>query len=149
MAVHVRTFYKEEADFDQQVEDWLNSLPQPLDVDMQFSAQSHITVIAREAESPRAAAALLAAQVLIAAAPSDPSPDGTLADDVQDNNGGHWTIGSGNATLRNRIQAAGGIGSEYLFINGKLYAHGLDLNWYWWHDDSLSFTNVGATQPTS
>jgi len=65
--VHVRTFWSGYQDFESRVADWLNGLPQPLDVSTHLLRDGHVLFVGREAESPSIAAALLADQATLAA----------------------------------------------------------------------------------
>ncbi|HZJ30864.1 MAG TPA: hypothetical protein VFD21_04805 [Vicinamibacterales bacterium] len=64
-----------------------------------------------------------------------PSPDGTTvppATQITDNTGAIWTIGSGEAILRNGVQAAYGLGSQILWKSNVIYVFGVDSNWWQW-----------------
>ncbi len=78
------------------------------------------------------------------------SPDGTTvppASQIVDNQGTVWTIGSGQAILRNGVQAAGGLGSEILWTNATIYVLGTDNNWWQWTGSGWLF--LGSTRPGS
>jgi hypothetical protein len=61
--------------------------------------------------------------------------------------GAVWTIGSGQAILRNGAQAAGGLGSEILWKSSTIYVLGTDNTWWQW--TGSGWFNVGPTQPGS
>jgi len=66
---------------------------------------------------------------------SGTSPDGTVvptAAQIVDAQGAVWTIGSGQAILRNGIVAAAGAGSKILWSGGAIYVLGTDSRWYLW-----------------
>jgi parallel beta-helix repeat protein len=74
------------------------------------------------------------------------SGDGTTvptnASQIVDNNGGVWTIGAGNAILRNGVQAAGGYGSQIYWKSSTIYV----LNGStWWQWNGSGWLNVGST----
>ena len=78
------------------------------------------------------------------------SPDGTTvppATQIVDNEGAVWTIGSGQAILRNGAQAAGGLGSEILWKNATIYVLGVDSNWWQW--TASGWIIFGPTPPGS
>ena len=78
------------------------------------------------------------------------SPDGTTvppASQIVDNEGAVWTIGSGQAILRNGVQAAFGLGSEILWKNATIYVFGTDSNWWQWNGSG--WVNVGPVAPGS
>jgi len=78
------------------------------------------------------------------------SPDGTTvppASQIVDNEGAVWTIGSGQAILRNGVQAAFGLGSEILWRNATIYVFGTDSNWWQW--TGSGWANVGPVEPGS
>jgi len=78
------------------------------------------------------------------------SPDGTTvppASQIVDNDGAVWTIGTGQAILRNGVQAAGAIGSEILWKNATIYVLGTDGNWWQW--TGSSWVSVGTAEPGS
>ncbi|MEO8256964.1 MAG: right-handed parallel beta-helix repeat-containing protein [Acidobacteriota bacterium] len=77
------------------------------------------------------------------------SPDGTSvpgAASIIDNALNVWTIGSGQAILRNGTQAAGGAGSQILWYQGVIYVLGTDASWWRWTGSTWS--NVGPTSPS-
>ena len=78
------------------------------------------------------------------------SPDGTTvppASQIVDNELAVWTIGSGQAILRNGVQAAGGLGSEILWKSTTIYVLGVDNNWWQW--TGSGWIIFGPTPPGS
>ncbi|MEP6914012.1 MAG: hypothetical protein ABJC89_00130 [Acidobacteriota bacterium] len=77
------------------------------------------------------------------------SPNGTMvpqqASQIVDNLGAVWTIGSGQAILRNGVLAAAAYGPKILWTGGTIYVLGLDNNWWKW--TGYGWTNIGPTQP--
>ncbi|MEO8256963.1 MAG: hypothetical protein ABI868_06410 [Acidobacteriota bacterium] len=66
---------------------------------------------------------------------SGASPDGTRvpgAASVIDDALNVWTIGSGQAILRNGTQADGGWGTQILWYQGVVYVFGTDARWWRW-----------------
>jgi hypothetical protein len=66
---------------------------------------------------------------------------------IVDSIGAVWTIGSGEAILRNGIQANGGYGSKILWKNATVYVLGTDTNWWQW--TGSGWTLYGPTPPGS
>ena len=90
----------------------------------------------------------IAASATVTLSPTTPSPDGTLvpgASQIVDSQGAVWTIGAGQAILRNGTLAAGGYGTKILWSGGTIYVLGLSNTWWKWLGSG--WTNVGATQP--
>ena len=73
------------------------------------------------------------------------SPDGTKGPTVTDGNGGVWTIGSSNQTLKNGVHMGGGLGTEYKYLTDVVYTHGTDSNWHQW--DGSKWIVFGSTEP--
>ena len=67
------------------------------------------------------------------------------ASQIVDDEGAVWTIGAGQAILRNGVQAAGGYGSQILWKNANVYVLGTDSNWWQWIGNG--WVNIGATTP--
>ena len=86
--------------------------------------------------------------------PNDPSvqsvsPDGAEdppAAEIIDTSGNTWTIGAGNAVLRNGTQAEAGTGTILLFSNAnKIYTYASDNAWWNW--TGSSWTRIGPVKP--
>jgi len=69
----------------------------------------------------------------------------TTASQIVDNSGAVWTIGAGNAILRNGAPAGGGYGTKILWKSGAIYVYGTDSNWYQWTGSGW----MKSTPPTS
>jgi hypothetical protein len=80
--------------------------------------------------------------------PQPTSADGTMAPpaaQIVDSQGAVWTIGAGQAILRNGVLAAAAYGPKILWTGGVIYVFGLDNNWWKW--TGSGWTNIGPTQP--
>jgi hypothetical protein len=78
------------------------------------------------------------------------SPDGAIvppAARIVDAQGASWTIGPNGQILRNSTQAGNGVGSSILWWSANIYVLGTDSNWWLWHGDVNSWTNVGPAKP--
>ena len=173
--VKVKSFYLQDSAIETELVDWITAQFADTEVGYDISVVSggpnHLLVILQDkkvqavsdalltAAQVQAAAALNAASILALATLNQqfptPSVDGFMVPDdgntVIDNNVGSWTIGSGNAILRNHANVQGGTGDKILFFNGGIYVRGLDSNWYLWNDFGLnaqSYTLFGPSQPS-
>jgi hypothetical protein len=71
-----------------------------------------------------------------------PSPSGTrvpTASSIIDSSLNVWTIGSGQAILRNGTLAGYGYGTQILWYQGVIYVLGDDNNWWQWTGSTWSF----------
>lgn len=150
MALHVKSFNSEHRDFDAQVDAWLNAFTQPIDVIVR-QAGALTLVIARDAESPMVAAALLASTLLASMHAPSASPEGTrLPDDVNvivDSRGGVWTLGMGNVVLLNNRATGPAVASKLLWLHANIYAFGTDSNWWIWRAETSGWEMLGPIQP--
>lgn len=67
----------------------------------------------------------LTAKVTVMASPPPSNPGGFV-----DGEGAAWTFGPQGETLRNGIQAGGGLGLEYRVCNGSVYVVGINFVWH-------------------
>jgi len=115
-----------------------------------ITAAGSCTISASQAGDSNYNAALDVPQTFSIAATSGggASLDGTTvppASQIVDNTGAVWTIGSGQAILRNGVQAAGGLGSKILWQSAVIYVLGVDDNWWQW--TGSGWIVYGPTQP--
>jgi PKD repeat protein len=76
------------------------------------------------------------------------SPSGTRtppASQIVDDALAVWTIGTGGQILRNGTWAAGGLGSQILWYQGRIYVLGTNSAWWQWMDGS--WAGAGASDP--
>jgi len=66
------------------------------------------------------------------------------ASQIVDNYGAVWTIGGGNAILRNGVQAAGGYGSQIYWKSSTIYVLSGTT---WWQWTGSGWVNAGSTAP--
>ena len=81
-------------------------------------------------------------------APAVVSADGTTvpgAASVTDSSLNVWTIGAGQAILRNGTEANGGYGSQILWYQGVIYVLGTDSRWWRW--TGSGWTIYGSASP--
>jgi PKD repeat protein len=77
-----------------------------------------------------------------------PSPSGTRtppAAQIVDDALAVWTIGTGGQILRNGVSAAGGLGSQILWYQGRVYVLGTNSAWWQWMDGS--WASAGPNDP--
>jgi hypothetical protein len=72
-----------------------------------------------------------------------PSPDGTKGISIIDSQGGTWTIGSDNKTLRNGVHMGNGQGTVYKYVAGVVYVWG--GFWYKW--TGTGWAEFSRTEP--
>lgn len=73
------------------------------------------------------------------------SPDGTKATTITDGQGGVWSLGAQQQTLRNGTQMAGGFGLVYKWLGGVVYVLGTNSWWYKW--TGSAWVSVSQTEP--
>jgi len=82
--------------------------------------------------------------------PLPTSPDGATSQPTSPivDAGGHvWVIASPNIILRDGVQAAGGLGTIILWYQQSIYVWDGGEFWWQWNATTLTWANVGATDP--
>ncbi len=72
-----------------------------------------------------------------------PSPDGTKGTSIIDSEGGEWTIGPDNKTLRNGVHMGNGQGTVYKYVAGVVFVWG--GFWYKW--TGTGWAEFSRTEP--